>query len=120
MDKDGNLRDPLPFDKIDFFVSNPPYMPSHEVQQFPPETQLYEDLRALEGGKDGTQFVKAVICLADKILTPDGDLFMEIHPTHPDILLKWLNEDRRDLKISHVKTFKDFTNQNRYIYFKKL
>lgn len=40
LDKEGNLRDPLPFDKIGLFVSNPPYMPSHEVLEFPPETQL--------------------------------------------------------------------------------
>lgn len=79
----------------------------------------YEDLRALEGGKDGTQFVKAVLCLANKILVPDGNLFMEIHPTHPDIILNWLR-DHKDLKLSHVKTFKDFANKDRYIYFRKL
>ena len=55
----------------------------------------YEDLRALDGGKDGLQLIEKIILLSSVILKPNSCLFLEIDPCHTFLLpplLKEINE----------------------------
>lgn len=60
----------------DLVVSNPPYIPSKEVDALEPEV-LMEPRLALDGGKDGLEAIRAVAAAATKLLKPGGLLALE-------------------------------------------
>ncbi len=61
----------------DLVVSNPPYIPSKEVDKLEPEV-LKEPRLALDGGKDGLEAVRAVVRASAKLLKKGGLLALEI------------------------------------------
>ncbi len=61
----------------DLMVSNPPYIPTKELDDLEPEV-LKEPRMALDGGKDGLDAVRAITLMAPKLLKPGGILGMEI------------------------------------------
>lgn len=40
LDDKGNLKETLPFDKIELIVSNPPYIPTQQIADLQPEVKL--------------------------------------------------------------------------------
>lgn len=60
----------------DLVVSNPPYIPSKEVDRLDPEV-LKEPRLALDGGKDGLDALRAVAVAASKLLKSGGLLALE-------------------------------------------
>ncbi len=62
----------------DLLVSNPPYIPTKELDGLEPEVQR-EPRMALDGGKDGLDAIRAIAAMAPKMLKPGGALAMEIH-----------------------------------------
>ena len=61
----------------DLMVSNPPYIPTKELDKLEPEV-LKEPRMALDGGKDGLDALRAIIAMAPKMLKPGGVLAMEM------------------------------------------
>jgi release factor glutamine methyltransferase len=61
----------------DLMVSNPPYIPTKELDGLEPEV-LKEPRMALDGGKDGLDAVRAIVAMAPKMLKAGGWLAMEI------------------------------------------
>ena len=78
----GNLFEPLMVEKPVFHLiaSNPPYVCTHEIQGLLPEVEFYEPRLALDGGKDGMDFLKKIICQAPQFLHPGGWLLLEMSP----------------------------------------
>ena len=78
----GNLFEPLMPEKPLFHLiaSNPPYVCTHEIQGLFPEVALHEPNLALDGGKDGMNFLKKIICQAPQFLRPGGWLLLEMSP----------------------------------------
>lgn len=78
----GNLF--KPFDglnlngKIDFIVSNPPYVSSADFEKLPIDIKQYEPRIALDGGTDGIDFYPELVKGAEEFLKPHGFLIMEI------------------------------------------
>ncbi len=68
----------LPGKKFNLIVSNPPYIPSHELQTLAPEIKLYEPGRALDGGPDGMRLYREILKQARRFLVPEGYLVLEI------------------------------------------
>jgi len=61
----GSLLDPIPTDRrIDIIVSNPPYIPSADIEALSPEIATHEPRLALDGGKDGLDIYRDLIPLA--------------------------------------------------------
>ncbi|MDX6769991.1 MAG: peptide chain release factor N(5)-glutamine methyltransferase [Elusimicrobiota bacterium] len=60
----------------DLVVSNPPYIPSKEVDKLEPEV-LKEPRLALDGGKDGLDALRAVAVAASKLLKSGGFIALE-------------------------------------------
>lgn len=60
----------------DLVVSNPPYIPSKEVDALEPEV-LMEPRLALDGGKDGLEAIRAVASASTKLLKSGGLLALE-------------------------------------------
>ncbi len=64
-----------PFDLI---VSNPPYVPTREMEGLAPELTRHEPASALCGGPDGLNPARALLSAVTSSLRPDGWFLMEI------------------------------------------
>ncbi len=59
---EGDLLAPVPSDRpIDWVLSNPPYIPSAELEGLEPEVVRYEDRGALDGGPDGLDIIRRLL-----------------------------------------------------------
>lgn len=63
--------------KFDIIVSNPPYIPSAEIQMLDPEVKNYDPLSALDGGADGLSHYRRIAELCPQILNDGGAIFLE-------------------------------------------
>jgi len=63
--------------QYDIIVSNPPYIPTSEIDTLQPEIK-YEPRIALDGGKDGLDFYRKIISQAPVYLREGSFLIMEI------------------------------------------
>jgi len=61
----------------DLLVSNPPYIPTKDLDGLEPEL-LCEPRLALDGGKDGLDAIRAIIAGAPRMLKPGGFIALEI------------------------------------------
>jgi release factor glutamine methyltransferase len=58
--------------------SNPPYIPTGEILQLPPEVRDYEPLTALDGGEDGLRFFRTIAQGAPDFLVEGGWILLEM------------------------------------------
>jgi len=88
---------------LDFIVSNPPYVLRKDMNNLAEEIKVYEDLRALDGGKRGLDVIEPILVSADKFLKDDGGkLFLEVDPCHPYLVPQTIEEKRLNLKMTSV------------------
>jgi len=64
--------------KYDLIVSNPPYVPTKDIKNLSKDIINYEPLNALDGGVDGLDLIKKVICKSGDLLKKRGLLALEI------------------------------------------
>ena len=62
---------------FDLIVSNPPYIPTGEIDALAPEIRFYEPRMALDGGDDGLFAIRDIIRDAFAYLVPGGALLLE-------------------------------------------
>jgi release factor glutamine methyltransferase len=63
----GDLLQPIPAERpIDWLVSNPPYLPTGEIDGLMPEVSRHEPRRALDGGRDGLDVYRALASQAGR------------------------------------------------------
>ena len=61
----GDLLDPIPAARpIDWVVSNPPYIPSADIDALMPEVSRHEPRLALDGGTDGLDVIRRLDAVA--------------------------------------------------------
>jgi release factor glutamine methyltransferase len=72
----GNLLEPLK-EPVDLIACNPPYIPSGEISKLQPEVRDWEPRQALDGGKDGFDYIRKLLKESPKYLKPGGRLVME-------------------------------------------
>ncbi len=64
--------------KYDLIVSNPPYIPSKDINNLSKDIINYEPKIALDGGLDGLDLIKKVIYKSNYLLKRNGQLALEI------------------------------------------
>ncbi|MFC1568357.1 peptide chain release factor N(5)-glutamine methyltransferase [Candidatus Margulisiibacteriota bacterium] len=75
----GDLFEPLK-EKMDIIVSNPPYIPTAEIETLEPDVKGWEPRGALDGGQDGLDYIRKLINEAPDHLSIDpyvGYLILE-------------------------------------------
>ncbi len=64
--------------KFDAIVTNPPYIPSKDINFLQKEVKNYEPLIALDGGKDGLDAYRMIFGKLLSLLNVNGKIFVEI------------------------------------------
>jgi len=62
----------------DLIVSNPPYIPSQEIDSLPLEVRGFDPHMALDGGKDGLDAYRGIVPDLKRIVKRDGRVFLEV------------------------------------------
>jgi release factor glutamine methyltransferase len=75
--------------RLDLIVSNPPYIPSAEIETLQPEVREYDPRLALDGGGDGLMFYRMLARESPRFLASDGRMMIEFG-------------DGQDAAISHL------------------
>lgn len=77
----GDLFGPVGADdRFDVIVSNPPYIPSAEIEDLDATVREHEPRAALDGGDDGLDMIRILIQKAPDFLIPNGWLMFELSP----------------------------------------
>ena len=63
--------------RFDLIASNPPYIPSAEIETLEPEVREHDPRCALDGGADGLDFFRRLAKEAARFLKPGGRLMVE-------------------------------------------
>jgi len=78
---EGDLFEPIPVEvrgRLDAVVSNPPYIPSAEINSLQPEIKEYEPRAALDGGREGMTYHRRMLDAARGWLKPGGWVHLEV------------------------------------------
>ena len=67
----------VPDDKFDAIISNPPYIPTKDIEELSVEVK-HEPRAALDGGDDGLDFYREIIQKYGVLLKKDGVMIFEI------------------------------------------
>jgi release factor glutamine methyltransferase len=67
--------------KFDLIVSNPPYIPTRDIEMLDPMVRDFDPLRALDGGEDGLRFYRLIAEDGRRLLDPQGVIAVEIGHT---------------------------------------
>ena len=79
-----NFKDNQIFDII---ISNPPYIPTADIENLQDEVRLYEPRIALDGGLDGLDFYRHIANQSRKFLKNNGNIFLEIgYNQHQEVI----------------------------------
>jgi release factor glutamine methyltransferase len=75
---EGSLFEPFPGERFDLIVSNPPYIPTADLESLQPEVRDGEPRGALDGGPDGLDCYRRLVPAALDHLTSGGWLLVEV------------------------------------------
>ena len=90
---DALSQPPAFLGKFDMIVSNPPYIPVDEMEDLPHSVKDYEPHMALEAGKDGLDFYRAIALNYTAVLKPEGFLCFEFGEGQGDDVCRILTEN---------------------------
>ncbi len=102
--------------QFDLILSNPPYIPSTEIESLAPEIRDHEPRMALDGGKDGLDAVRIILFQAGDRLFPRGQLMVEIGHDQKTAVAALA---KRFTWVSDVMFVKDLAGHHRVAVFKK-
>lgn len=97
--------------KFDIIVSNPPYIPSEDIEELSIEVRDYEPIGALDGKSDGLYFYRKIVEEVRSYIKPDGILFFEIGYNQADDLINILMSKG----INDIEVIKDLAGHDRVI-----
>jgi release factor glutamine methyltransferase len=63
--------------RFDLIISNPPYIPTDEIQTLEPEVRDFDPRPALDGGSDGLDFYRLLAGQSGSRLKPGGKIMLE-------------------------------------------
>lgn len=110
--KNSNLFENLKSSKkFDIIVSNPPYIPTQDINKLEKEVKDYDPKFALDGGEDGLDFYKRIILNAPRYLAKNGKIFFEIGIGQKNDIVELLKQEFTD-----ITTIKDYNKIDRVIY----
>lgn len=110
----GVLFEPLgPDESFDAIVSNPPYVPESDAESLQPEVRDWEPKRALFGGPDGLDVIRALIAEAHRHLRCRGLLALEVGAGQARAVVTLLEESGA---YDDVRVIRDYADRERFVF----
>ena len=95
--------------RFDVIVSNPPYIPSAEIETLQREVKSFEPRLALDGGEDGLDIYRKIALEASKYLNRGGMLIMEVGQGEAEKVVRLFSDHIYSMIV------KDFNGVDRYV-----
>ena len=95
----------------DIIVSNPPYIPSADIDELMEEVKKHEPTIALDGKKDGLLFYKKICSQANDYLNENGKIYFEIGYDQGGAVKKLLKENH----FKNIQVLKDLSGLDRMV-----
>ena len=102
----------LPKRKFDMIVSNPPYIPSKDIDMLSDEVKK-EPMLALDGGEDGLDIIRFLIGDGLSYLNENGKMLIEFGYDQGEIMNDLLAHMQNEGKIKHYEIIKDYGGNDR-------
>lgn len=98
-------------ESFDIIVSNPPYIPTEEIEMLQAEVRFHDPFMALDGKEDGLYFYRIIAKNAGEYLKPGGFLACEIGCDQGEDVKKMFES----CGFSDVKVIKDLAGLDRVV-----
>lgn len=98
-------------ENFDIIVSNPPYIPTEEIEKLQAEVRFHDPFMALDGKEDGLYFYRIIAKNAGEYLKPGGFLACEIGCDQGEDVKKMFES----CGFSDVKVIKDLAGLDRVV-----
>ena len=95
--------------RFDIIVSNPPYIPTAEIETLQREVRDFEPRLALDGGEDGLEIYRRIAKDALKYLNRGGMLIMEVGAGEAEDVIRMFKG------VAYSVIIKDFNGVDRYV-----
>lgn len=102
--------------KVSLIVSNPPYIPTSQIDKLMPEVSFWEPRMALDGGEDGLAPYNGLFALGKRLLLPNGMLCVEYGGNEQTEILRSLAPNC----FVEIEALRDISGQDRVIAWKIL
>mgnify|MGYP002857340674 CR=1 FL=1 len=104
------------YEKFDMIVSNPPYIPSAEIETLDTEVKNYDPIMALDGGKTGLDCYNEIAKIAPEIMSDNAYILLEVGYNQAEEVAKIFQN--ANLKL--IEIVKDLAGINRCVILKKI
>jgi len=98
---------------FDVIVSNPPYIPTEQINTLQDEVKLHESVLALDGGKDGLDLIKVICQNVQYFLKPNGSLWLEVDDSHCNLIEEYV-ESNPKTNLKFIKHYHDHYKRPRF------
>ncbi len=98
--------------KFDIIVSNPPYIPSKDIEKLSVEVRKFDPRLALDGGDDGLDFYRKIILASVTRINKNGYLYFEVGKGQAERVRKLMKESG----FIDTKVIKDYNGIERIVY----
>lgn len=117
---------------FDIVVSNPPYIPTKDMQDLSTDVVGYESQFALCGGDDGLEVIRDIVSRLPEWVSStrtrqqkdeERYCWMEVDDSHPSMMEKWLapgSEESERWGVQYCSGYKDFCGRDRFVKLKVL
>jgi release factor glutamine methyltransferase len=79
--------------KFDIIFANLPYIPTSRIETLDNSVKNYEPIIALDGGKDGLEYIRKLLNQASSYLEPNGTIYLEVDDTHDQSKIREFSKD---------------------------
>lgn len=97
--------------RLDLVISNPPYIPSAEIESLQPEVRDHDPRHALDGGPDGLDYFRRLASGAPLFLKPNGRLMLEFGDGQATAIVKTF--EQQNWIVETIK--EDYTQRPRFL-----
>ena len=108
----GDICKDMPDEKFDVILSNPPYIPSRDIENLSDEVKK-EPRLALDGGEDGLDIIRFLTCDGLSYLNENGKMLIEFGYDQGEIMDTLLDKIKKEGKISSYEIIRDYSQNPR-------